>query len=108
MASVDANVPATPSASGLPRYTRSLLRISLPVTVTLAVKKQPIGRIVELGPGSIIQFDKSCEEMLALEVGGQEIGQGEPVKVGDKFGIRLKTLKLPDERFIRVTPKSEQ
>ncbi len=86
----------------LPSYSRSLLRIKVPVIVTLAETKQPIGRIIELGPGTIIQFDKSCEEMLSLQVGGQPVAEGEAVKVGDKFGIRLTSLKLPGERFLPV------
>jgi len=89
----------------LPVYTRSLLHIAVPVTVTLAAKKQPVGKIIELAPGSIIQFDKSCEEMLDLEVGGQPVAQGEAVKVGDKFGIRLTSLILPLERFQPVRPR---
>ncbi|MGH7140154.1 MAG: FliM/FliN family flagellar motor switch protein [Pirellulales bacterium] len=83
----------------LPNYAKSLLRIKVPVIVTLAAKKQPVGRIVELGPGSIIQFDKSCEEMLEMHVNHQLVGQGEAVKVGDKFGIRLTSLVVPGERF---------
>ncbi len=83
----------------LPDYARSLLQIKLPVTVTLAAKKQPVEEILNLNLGSIIQFDKSCEEMLELGVGEQKIGMGEAVKVGDKFGIRLTSLVLPDERF---------
>ena len=89
-------------SSVLPSYSRSLLRISVPVTVTLAAKKQAVGRIVELGPGSIIQFDKSCEELLELEVGGHKVGEGEAVKVGDKFGLRLASLTLPEDRFLPV------
>ena len=89
-------------SSVLPSYSRSLLRISVPVTVTLAAKKQAVGRIVELGPGSIIQFDKSCEELLELEVGGHKVGEGEAVKVGDKFGLRLASLTLPEDRFVPV------
>lgn len=83
----------------LPTYARSLLRIKVPVIVTLAAKKQPISRIVELGPGSIIQFDKSCEEMLDLHVADQTVAEGEAVKVGDKFGIRVTSLVVPGERF---------
>jgi flagellar motor switch protein FliN/FliY len=83
----------------LPNYAKSLLRIKVPVIVTLAAKKQPVGRIMELGPGSIIQFDKSCEEMLEMHVNEQLVGQGEAVKVGDKFGIRLTSLVVPGERF---------
>ncbi|MGO9112249.1 MAG: FliM/FliN family flagellar motor switch protein [Thermoguttaceae bacterium] len=98
--------PALPLSSGvLPPYTRSLLRIKVPVVVTLAEKRQRLGRIVELGPGSIIQFDKSCEEMLELQVGNQAVACGEAVKVGDKFGLRITAMVLPDERFSPVTAK---
>lgn len=92
-------LPIGRSVEELPAYSRSLLRIKVPVIVTLAESKQPIGRIVELGPGTIIQFDKSCEEMLSLQVGDQPVAEGEAVKVGDKFGIRLTSLRLPGERF---------
>jgi len=99
-----AHVPATTGPKSrrpgeLPTYTRSLLRIQVPVTVTLARKRQPLGHVVELGPGAIIHFDKSCEQMLDLEVGNRAIAQGEAVKVGDKFGLRITAMILPEERF---------
>jgi flagellar motor switch protein FliN/FliY len=83
----------------LPVYSRSLLRIRVPVVVTLARKRQRLGAILELGPGSIIHFDKSCEEMLELDAGGHSVALGEAVKVGDKFGLRITSVRLPDERF---------
>lgn len=83
-------------------YSRSLLRIKVPVSVTLAAARKPIGQIVELGPGAILQFDKSCEEMLELNVGDQVVAEGEAVKVGDKFGLRIDSLVPPDERFHSV------
>jgi len=86
----------------LPSFSRNLLRIKVPVMVTLAAKKQPVGKIIELLPGSIVQFSKSCEEMLELEVGGYPIALGECVKVGDKFGLRVTSIQLPGERFIGV------
>ena len=92
------------TVGGLPAYSRSLLRIRLPVVVTLADKRQPLRRIIELGPGAIIQFDKSCEEMLQLDVGGQKVATGEAVKVGDKFGLRINTMILPEERFESLGP----
>jgi flagellar motor switch/type III secretory pathway protein FliN len=91
--------------SKLPDYTRSLLWIRVPVVVTLAGNRQPLHRIVELGPGSIIQFEKSCEEMLDLSVGDHLIASGEAVKVGDKFGLRITSIILPEERFRAVTKK---
>ena len=111
------NPPATPKTpappkrrshhlSELPKYSRSLLRIKVPVVVTLAEKRQMLGRIVELGPGSIIQFEKSCEDMLDLDVADCHVATGEAVKVGDKFGLRITSIVLPEERFHTVTPES--
>jgi flagellar motor switch/type III secretory pathway protein FliN len=96
--------PSHPTADlgCLPSYTRSLLRVKLPVLVTLAEKKQTLRRILELAPGSIIQFDKSCEDMLELAVGQQPVALGEAVKVGDKFGLRVTSMVLPGERFVPV------
>ena len=88
----------------LPIYSKSLLRIKVPLVVTLARKRQPLGRIVELGPGSIIQFDKSCEEMLDLEIGDCRVASGEAVKVGEKFGLRITSMILPGERFHKLKP----
>jgi flagellar motor switch protein FliN/FliY len=88
----------------LPPYSRNLLRIKVPVMVTLASKKQPISKIVEIVPGAIIQFNKSCEEMLEMEVGTYRVALGECVKVGDKFGLRITSLILPAERFAKVQP----
>jgi flagellar motor switch/type III secretory pathway protein FliN len=90
------------TSSDLPPYTRSLLRIKVPIVVTLAEKRQKLSRIVELGPGSIIQFEKSCEEMLELGVANRPVAVGEAVKVGDKFGLRITSMALPEERFNSV------
>ena len=83
----------------LPAYSRSLLKIQVSVTVTLAKSRQPVRNIVELVPGSILQFNKTCDETLTLEVGNQPVAEGETVKVGDKFGLRVTSIVMPDERF---------
>ena len=83
----------------LPTYAQSLLKVPLPVRATLATTKIPLERVLELGPGSIIQFKKSCEDPLTLQAGGQEIAEGEAVKVGDKFGLWITAISMPEERF---------
>ena len=86
----------------LPNYARSLLRIKVPVVVTLAEQRQKVNRILEFGPGTIIQFDKSCEDMLDMDAGERRIASGEAVKVGDKFGLRITSIVMPEERFHAV------
>jgi len=95
----------------LPVYTRSLLKICVPVSVSLATTTMPVQRILEIGEGSIIQFSKSCEETLTLHAGSQPIAEGEAVKVGDKFGLRISHMTTPQERFRALaadTPPSIQ
>lgn len=102
-----APAPGSPTTvTALPNYTRSLLKVRVPVVVTLAETRQTLRRVLELAPGAIIQFDKSCEEMLELAVGDRPVAQGQAVKVGDKFGIRVASMILPDERFRPISPDS--
>jgi flagellar motor switch protein FliN/FliY len=75
--------------AALPVYARGLLKIRVPVRVTLASQRKSIQEIIELGPGSIVKFDKTCDEALELTVGDRPIATGEVVKVGDKFGLRI-------------------
>ncbi len=70
-------------------YTRNLLKVRVPVTVALASQRTSIQEIIELGPGSIVKFVKTCDEPLTLTVGERAIATGEVVKVGDKFGLRI-------------------
>ena len=100
----ETEAPSKVGIEDLPDYARSLLRVTVPVEVTLAEQRQPVDRIVELVPGAIIQFDKSCEEMLQLRVADHPIAEGEAVKVGDKFGLRITSIVLPEERFNAVRP----
>ena len=92
----------------LPGYARSALKVKVPVATILARARKPIKTVLELGVGSIIQFDKSCDEMLEVEVGQSVvIASAEAVKVGDKFGFRISTVSLPEERFRRVEVRRE-
>lgn len=91
--------------SQLPAYSQSLLRIEVPVRVVLATKRESLQDIVEMASGSIIKFEKSCDEALHLYVVNQVVAEGEAVKVGDKFGFRVSTMVLPGEHFIKVKPR---
>lgn len=86
----------------LPAYAQSLLRVKVPVTVTLAVTKAPVSKIIDMVPGTILQFTKTYDSNLTLEVGRQEVAEGEAVKVGDKFGLWITSMTMPEERFWAV------
>jgi len=91
----------------LPGFSKSLLKVKIPVAAILAHGKKPIKMILELGVGSVIQFDKSFDALLDLQVGKIAVGNGEAVKVGDKFGLRVHAIQLPQERFRPVEVRKE-
>lgn len=88
--------------SQLPAYSRSLLKIQVPVRVVLASRKENLKDVVEMAPGTIIKFDKACDELLRLFVGDQSVAEGEAVKVGDKFGFRVLQMLMPEEHFLKA------
>lgn len=84
----------------LPGYARSLLKIRVPVCVQLAAKKELVQEVITLAPGSIIKFDKGCEELLQMIVGEHTVAEGEAVKIGEKFGFRVTSMLFPPEHFV--------
>lgn len=80
-------------------YVRTLMKIPLEVRVSLASTSLPVERIVQLAPGSMIQFAKSADDPLEIRIGDTVVAHGEAVKVGDKFGVRLVAITMPPERF---------
>lgn len=106
--STEAPTAETSTAEALPAYTRSLLKVSLPVRVQLAAKKEKVKSVVEMGPGTILAFTKKCDEPLELYVDNQSIAVGEAVKLGDKFGFRIHEMTLPGEHFYLVRRKAQE
>ena len=78
-------------------YQEGVLNIRATVSVTLARKKISVQDIVNLVPGSMLNFDIHCDQPLQLEVAGTPIGSGETVKIGDKFGLRVREIGSPKD-----------
>jgi len=89
-------IPMRAEEGTIDGYQRGVLNVQAAVSVTLAQKRVPLDTVLSLGPGAMLTFDKNCDEPLTLEVGGQPIATGEVVKVGDKFGIRIRSFDPAD------------
>lgn len=79
---------------------RALRVLQVPVTVSvrLAERKMPVGQVVAMAPGSLITFSKSCEDLLDLFVNNHRYCQGEAIKIGENFGLKITRLGAPEER----------
>jgi flagellar motor switch protein FliN/FliY len=105
-----ANAPAVtpvgaPSAGGVawveshdPALSR-LLDIPIEVNIELGKTELSIRRVLEIGPGSIIELDRTAGEPVDLVVNEKIIARGEVVVIDENFGIRITSLVSPEERI---------
>ncbi len=76
----------------------TILQLRVPVVVRIGHRELPMDKVLSLGPGAIIELDKSAEEDLDLMVNNKLIGHGRAVKVGENFGIRITNIGSAAER----------
>lgn len=69
----------------------------VPVTITaqLGHTVLPIGDILKLGPGSVVELSEAVHGPIQLTVRGVPFALGEVVVVEDRFAIRIKSLLPP-------------
>lgn len=84
-------------------FCKSVLKVQVPVVVTVATKKMQLEQFLKLVPGAMIQFEKPYELPMTVEVVDQPIAEGEVVKAGDRFAVRITQIQSPSERFINLT-----
>ncbi len=76
-----------------------LMDLSLPITIELGRTRMLIKDILELGHGSVIEFDKLAGEPVDLLINDKKVAEGEVVVIDEHFGIRLTNLIKPSERI---------
>ncbi len=78
---------------------RRILDIPVDIEVQIGSTELPIGDVLRLAPGSVIELDRPAGSAADLIVNGKLIGQGEVVVVGERFGVRITRLVEPEERI---------
>lgn len=103
--------PTAPARSPYPRPTPSgssdarksnierILKLEVPVIVRLAERVMPLQEVVNLCTGAIIEFDKPSDSELDLMINNKCIGNGQAVKVGENFGLRINHVGSVQERI---------
>lgn len=73
----------------MPARLSRILSLEVPIIVQLGQRLMPLGDVISLIPGAIIELPKGASEELELLVNNKVIGQGTAVKVGENFGLRI-------------------
>jgi flagellar motor switch protein FliN len=83
---------ADPGTGSGPRSIDSLafvMDVPVELTVELGRKKARIGDVLRLGPGSVIELNKSNGDPLDIYVNDRLVARAEAVVVGERYGVRI-------------------
>jgi flagellar motor switch protein FliN/FliY len=90
---------ARPAAMGVPNDKLDVvLDMELPLVVRFGRTVMSLRALSALGPGSIVDMERSPDEPVQMLVGDQVIARGEVVVVGGNYGVRVTDLVSPAER----------
>ncbi|MDF2557334.1 MAG: flagellar motor switch protein [Bacillales bacterium] len=80
-----------------------LYDIPLSITVELGRTQMPIRKILELGPGAVVQLDKLAGEPVDILANQKLIARGEVVVIEENFGVRIVDIISPIDRLTKMT-----
>lgn len=85
--------------SPLPLNIDMVMDIRLRATARLGSVELPLGDVLSLGPGSIIDVGRLVDEPVDLLVNNKLIARGDVVVVDEKYGLRITEIVSPRQRI---------
>ena len=76
-----------------------LLDVELEASLRFGSRELPLGEILDLGPGDVVQLDRHISDPVDLVVGDKIIARGEVVLVNGNFGLRVTQVAEPQRRL---------
>ena len=76
-----------------------LLDVELDASLRFGCREMPLGEILDLGPGDVVQLDRHISDPVDLIVGDKIVARGEVVLVNGNFGLRVTEVAAPRKRL---------
>lgn len=76
-----------------------LLDVELEASLRFGCREMPLGEILDLGPGDVVQLDRHVADPVDLIVGDKIVARGEVVLVNGNFGLRISEVAAPRRRL---------
>ncbi|HEY2466647.1 MAG TPA: flagellar motor switch protein FliN [Terracidiphilus sp.] len=91
----DAKSPAQQSNPGL----GLLLDVELEAALRFGCCEMPLGEILELGPGDVVELDRLVTDPVDLIISDKIVARGEVVLINGNFGLRVTEVSTPRNRL---------
>jgi flagellar motor switch protein FliN/FliY len=69
-----------------------LLDVDIAVTVAIGQTEIPVRRLLKLGPGSVLELDKSIDEPADLYLRDMKFATGSIVVVDGRFAVKIRSI----------------
>jgi flagellar motor switch protein FliN/FliY len=76
-----------------------LLDVELEAALRFGCRELPLGEILDLGPGDVVQLDRHVTDPVDLIVGDKIVARGEVVLINGNFGLRVMEVAAPKKRL---------
>jgi flagellar motor switch protein FliN/FliY len=76
-----------------------LLDVELDASLRFGCREMPLGEILDLGPGDVVQLDRHIADPVDLIVGDKIVARGEVVLINGNFGLRVTEVAAPRKRL---------
>jgi len=76
-----------------------LLDVELEASLRFGARELPLGDILDLGPGDVVQLDRQVADPVDLIVADKIVARGEVVLVNGNFGLRVTEVAAPKKRL---------
>lgn len=90
------------TGNGNSRSMALLKDVEMEVSVQLGQIEMPLGKVLQLAKGSIIELDKLAGEPVDILVNGSKIAHGEVVVIDEHFGVRITNLITTRDRIAQI------
>lgn len=94
-----ARARSLPAPSLLSPGVELLLDIELEASLRFGCREMPLGEILDLGPGDVVQLDRHVSDPVDLIVGDKIVARGDVVLVNGNFGLRVTEVAAPRKRL---------
>ena len=87
-----------PREAVTPKTPQDLERLyDVPVTVSaiLGQTRLPVGELLKLGPGTLLELDRKVGEAIDIRVNDRLVARGEVVLVDDRLGVTMTEIVIP-------------
>lgn len=76
-----------------------LLDVELEASLRFGSREMPLGEILDLGPGDVVELDRHVADPVDLIVGDKIVARGEVVLANGNFALRVTEVAMPKKRL---------